>query len=37
VTIGILEEEGADFIGGGWKNGTELAEGFAVGVEKLSP
>jgi hypothetical protein len=37
VAIGILEEEGADFIGGGWKNGAELAEGLAVGVEKFPP
>jgi hypothetical protein len=36
VAIGILKKEGADFIGGGWKNGAELAEGLAVGVEKFS-
>ena len=37
MAIGILQEEGADFIGGGWKHGPELAEGLAVGIEKFPP
>ena len=36
AAIGVLEEKGADFIGGGSHDGAELAERFAIGVEKLS-
>ena len=36
VAIGVLEDKRADFVGGGSHDGAELAERFAIGVEKLS-
>lgn len=37
AAIGVLEQERANFVGGRSHDGTELAERFAIGVEKLSP